>query len=65
MPLLYECARSYAVVLDDVCEAAKVAAEIVSNGRAAFDADPVLRFAAEAVVARIGDASSKLSDDTG
>ena len=29
-----------------------------------FDADPVLRFAAEAVVTRIGDATSKLSDET-
>lgn len=56
--------RSDAAVLDDICEAAEVSAEIVANGRAAFDADPVLRFAAEAVVARIGDASSKLSDET-
>ena len=34
------------------------------EGPGAFDADPVLRFAAEAVVGRIGDAASKLSDET-
>ncbi|MEX1008138.1 MAG: hypothetical protein WD271_09890 [Acidimicrobiia bacterium] len=56
--------RSDAALLDDIREAGDVGAAIVSNGRAAFDADPVLRFASEAVIARIRDAASKLAEET-
>ena len=50
-------------LLDDMLQAADVAAEIVRRGREAFEADPVAQFGAEAVVGRIGDAASKLPDE--
>jgi hypothetical protein len=40
-----------------------VGAQIVESGRETFDADPVVRYAAEAVVGRIGDAASKLGTE--
>ena len=47
-------------LLDDILQAADVAAEIVRRGRERFESDPVAQFGAEAVVGRIGDAASKL-----
>jgi uncharacterized protein with HEPN domain len=55
--------RSDDDLLADIVEAAGVGAQIVERGREAFDADPVIRFAAEAVVGRIGDAASKLGTE--
>ena len=43
-------------LLDDILDAAAVAAEIVRRGRESFESDPVAQFGAEAVVGRIGDA---------
>jgi uncharacterized protein with HEPN domain len=44
-------------LLDDILQAAAVAAAIVRRGREQFEADPVAQFGAEAVVGRIGDAA--------
>lgn len=44
-------------------EAATVAATIAARGRPAFDDDPVVRLAAEAVVTRIGEAARHLPDE--
>jgi uncharacterized protein with HEPN domain len=56
--------RTDADLLDDITQAAVVGAAIVVRGRSAFDEDPVLRYAAEAVAARIGEAASRLSAET-
>lgn len=56
--------RSDAELLEDIAQAAMVAATIVGRRRPAFDEDPVLRYAAEAVAARIGEAASRLSTET-
>jgi uncharacterized protein with HEPN domain len=50
-------------LLDDILQAAAVAAEIVRRGPANFESDPVTQFGAEAVVGRIGDAASKLDEE--
>jgi uncharacterized protein with HEPN domain len=50
-------------LLDDILEAAAVAAEIVRRGWESFQSDPVAQFGAEAVVGRIGDAASKLPEE--
>ena len=49
-------------LLDDIIQAAEVAAEIVRRGRERFETDPVTQFSAEAVVGRIGDAAAKLPE---
>jgi uncharacterized protein with HEPN domain len=49
--------------LDDILEAAAVAATIAARGRQVFDDDPVVRLAAEAAVTRIGEAASRLPDE--
>jgi uncharacterized protein with HEPN domain len=48
--------RSVDKLLDDILQAAEVAAEIVRRGRANFESDPVAQYDAEAAVGRIGDA---------
>jgi uncharacterized protein with HEPN domain len=50
-------------LLDDIVEAAAVAAEIVRRGWESFQSDPVAQYGAEAVVGRIGDAASKLPEE--
>ena len=52
--------RSDDDLIADILEACGVGAQIIERGREAFDADPVIRYAAETVVGRIGDAASKL-----
>lgn len=47
-------------VVGDLLDAASAAADIVARGRQAWDADRILRLAAEAVINRIGDAAGKL-----
>jgi uncharacterized protein with HEPN domain len=55
--------RPVGKLLDDIVEAAAVAAEIVQRGREGFESDAVAQFGAEAVVGRIGDAASKLPEE--
>ena len=50
-------------LLEDLLLAADVADEIVQRGRDHFESDLVSQFGAEAVVGRIGDAASKLSEE--
>jgi uncharacterized protein with HEPN domain len=50
-------------LLDDILQAADVAAEIVRRGRDAFESDTVAQYGAEAVIGHVGDAASKLPDD--
>jgi uncharacterized protein with HEPN domain len=50
-------------LLDDILQAADVAAEIARRGRERFESDLVAQFGAEAVVGRIGDAASKLPEE--
>jgi uncharacterized protein with HEPN domain len=50
-------------IVDDILEAAGMAEEIRMRGRAAWDEDRLLRAAAEAVINRIGDASTKLPNE--
>jgi uncharacterized protein with HEPN domain len=50
-------------LLDDILQAADVAAEIVRRGRNAFESDAVAQYGAEAVIGHVGDAASKLPDD--
>lgn len=50
-------------VVGDLLDAASAAADIVARGRPAWDADRILRLAAEAVINRIGDAAGKLPDE--
>lgn len=50
-------------VVGDLLDAASAAADIVARGREAWDADRILRLAAEAVINRIGDAAGKLPDE--
>jgi uncharacterized protein with HEPN domain len=49
--------------LDDILEAASIAATIAARGRPDFDGDPVVRMAAEALVTRIGEASRHLPEE--
>jgi uncharacterized protein with HEPN domain len=49
-------------VIGDLLDACGAAAEIVARGKEAWDRDRLLRLAGEAVISRIGDASSKLSE---
>ena len=52
--------RSDDDLVADILEACGVGSQIVARVREAFDADPVIRYAAETLVGRIGDAASKL-----
>lgn len=49
--------------LDDILEAAAVAATIAARGRQVVDDDPIVRLAAEAAVTRIGEAARHLPDE--
>lgn len=56
-------ARSTDKVIGDLLDACGAATDIVARGKAAWDQDRVLRLAGEAVINRIGDASSKLPSE--
>ena len=49
--------------LGDFLEFADTGGRLVARGRAAYDADEMLRLAAEAILHRIGEAVARLSDD--
>jgi uncharacterized protein with HEPN domain len=49
--------------LADLLEFAEQAERLVARGRQAYDADEMLRLAAESIVHRIGEAVARLSDD--
>lgn len=49
--------------LRDLLEFADTAARLVRRGRAAYDADEMLRLAAESIVHKVGEAVSRLPDD--
>lgn len=55
--------RSDDDLLADILDAAKVGAQTGERGRGVLDADPVIRFAAEAVLGRIVDAASELGTE--
>jgi uncharacterized protein with HEPN domain len=48
--------------LSDILEAAAAAGRLVQRGRGAFDADEMLRLAAEAITQRIGEAVGRLPE---
>ena len=50
-------------VLEDFLEFAGIGARLVERGRDAYEADEMLRLAAEAILHRIGEAVARLSDD--
>lgn len=50
-------------MIGDLLDARGAAAEIVARGKEAWDRDRLLRLAGEAVISRIGDASSKLPEN--
>ncbi|MGH9103122.1 MAG: HepT-like ribonuclease domain-containing protein [Acidimicrobiales bacterium] len=52
--------RSVDKVLGDIADAVGAAAEIVGRGRAAWDHDRLIRLAGEAVINRIGEATTRL-----
>lgn len=54
--------RGVAKAVEDILDAASAGAELVARGRAAWDADRLLRLAGEAVLSRIGDAANKLPE---
>jgi uncharacterized protein with HEPN domain len=56
-------ARPIDKIVGDILDAATAAAEIVARGREAWNADRLLRLAAEAVISRIGDAAGKLPEE--
>lgn len=47
--------------LTEVCE---LAADLVSRGRDAYDQDPLLRLASEAMITRLGEGVGRLADET-
>lgn len=49
--------------LDDLLDFADVGARLVERGRAAYDADEMLRLASEAILHRIGEAVARLPED--
>lgn len=52
-------------VVADLLNACEAASELVARGRDAYDNDRMLRLAAEAIIGRIGDASTKLRNQVG
>ncbi|MGH9063837.1 MAG: HepT-like ribonuclease domain-containing protein [Acidimicrobiales bacterium] len=56
--------RHHDKALGDIADAVAAAAEIVGRGRTAWDNDRLLRLAGEAVISRIGDATSRLPVET-
>lgn len=58
-------ARSVVKVLADLSDATLMARALVARGREEFEADEMLRLAAEAILGRIGDAAAKLHDHFG
>lgn len=50
-------------VLEDFQEFARIGARLVARGREAYDADEMLRLAAEAILHRLGEAVARLSVD--
>ena len=54
--------RPVDAVLADIEDAAGAAREIVARGKAAWNADRLLRLAGEAVIGRIADAAGRLPD---
>ena len=51
------------LALGQIEDFAGAAARLVARGRSAYDNDPMLRLAAEAIMRRFGDAVSRLSAD--
>lgn len=49
--------------LSDFVEFSDTGARLVARGRAAYDADEMLRLAAEAILHRLGEAVARLDDD--
>lgn len=49
--------------LDDLREFVALAHQLTARGRRAFDQDPMLRLAGEALIARIAEAARRLPDD--
>jgi uncharacterized protein with HEPN domain len=49
------------LALGQIEDLASAAAQLVARGRAAYDSDPMLRLAAEAIMRRFSDAVSRLS----
>lgn len=58
-------ARSVVKVLADLSDATLMAQALVARGREEFEADEMLRLAAEAILGRTCDASAKLHDHFG
>ncbi len=56
--------RPVAKLLEDIQDAIEVGNEIVRTSRSRYDQDPVVRYAAEAVIGHIGDAATKLPSET-
>jgi hypothetical protein len=55
--------RSTDKIVGDLLDAAEAASEIVGRGKAAWEADRLIRLAGEAVINRLGDAATKLPED--
>jgi len=55
--------RPVDAVLADIEDAGNAARELVARGKAAWDADHLLRLAGEAIIGRIGDAAGRLPDE--
>lgn len=53
------------VVVADLLNACDAASELIARGRDAYDNHRMLRLAAEAILGRIGDASTKLCNQVG
>lgn len=58
-----ETSRSTEKIIGDLLEACGAAGDIVARGKTSWNEDRLLRLAVEAVISRIGDASTKLPDE--
>lgn len=56
--------RQIEKIVGDLLDAASAAADIVARGQEVWDADRILRLAAEAIINRIGDAAAKLRNQS-